>query len=201
MIIRRIPVSFYASNCYIIMDEESKEMAIIDPGGDAEILLQSIDDLKGDLKYIILTHAHMDHTNAVRKIKKVYDVPVCINEKDEKLAYKNSIMFGPLVPGKRAEILVKDKDVLKLGKHSIECIETPGHSPGGMCYLLGDKLFTGDTLFAGSIGRTDFYGGDAETLINSIKTKLMILDGDITVLPGHGPESTLDYERKYNPFL
>lgn len=201
MIIKKIPAGIYAANCYIVMDEISKETVVIDPGGDAEVLIKAIDNLKCTLKYIILTHGHSDHTGAVSAIKKVYDVPICINERDEKLIYNNTFMYGPLVQGSRAEILVKDGDTLNLGNKSIKCIETPGHTPGGMCYLLEDNLFTGDTLFLSSIGRTDFIGGDFETLINSIKTKLMILKGKIVVLPGHGPESKLEYERINNPFL
>ncbi|MHC1720721.1 MAG: MBL fold metallo-hydrolase [Clostridiaceae bacterium] len=198
MKIKTIPAGIYAANCYILMDEESKETAIIDPGGDAEDLKEAVEKLQGKVKFILLTHGHADHVGAVSELAKLYDAAIGINEKDEKISQKDYIA-GSFY--KKAEISLHDGQILKLGDKEIKCIETPGHTSGGMTFYINGMLFTGDTLFSGSIGRTDLGGGDFDTIISSIKTKLMILPDETIVLPGHGPQSTIKKERIGNPFL
>lgn len=201
MIIKRIPAGIYAANCYVIMDDESRETAVIDPGGDSDDIIKCIKDLNCDIKYILLTHAHADHTGGIDDMRKVFDVPVCVNAKDKEMIANKAFMFGSYKENKEKDIDLKDGDILKIGKIEIKCLETPGHTPGGMCFLLGDIVLTGDTLFAGSVGRTDFAGGDYDAIIKSVKEKLMVLDDNIKVLPGHGMESTIGKERIENPFL
>lgn len=196
---KRIPAGIYAANCYLGIDEETKETAVIDPGGDADDIEKAIENLGCKVKYILLTHGHMDHVGGVLELSKTYNVPFALSEKDEKMAMVDEMLFGPF--HKKADIYLTDGMVLNLGNSEIKCIETPGHTPGGVCFLTDNMVFTGDTLFAGSIGRTDLSGGDMDTLISSIRVKLMGLLDDIIVFPGHGPESTIKREKLHNPFL
>jgi hydroxyacylglutathione hydrolase len=203
MIIKKIPAGVYAANCYIVMDEETRETAVIDPGGDSDELFSVINELNSKVKYILLTHGHADHTGAVKDFINKYKVPLCVNKRDWDLMASGEFMFGEVdFLGKGFEYIeIEDGKSFNLGKESIECIETPGHTPGGMSFLIQKHLFTGDTLFFGSIGRTDLAGGDFDTLITSIKTKLLHLEPDTMVYPGHGPSSTVDREKNNNPFL
>jgi hydroxyacylglutathione hydrolase len=203
MIIKKVPAGVYAANCYIIMDEETKETAVIDPGGDSDELFSAINELEGKVKYILLTHGHADHTGAVKDFINKYNVPLCVNKRDWDLMVSGEFMFGEVdFSGKGLEYIeVEDGKSFNLGKNIIECIETPGHTPGGMSFFTEKHLFTGDTLFFGSIGRTDLAGGDFNTLLTSIRTKLFNLNSDTIVYPGHGPCSTIDREKKHNPFL
>jgi len=198
MKVKRIPAGIYAANCYILMDEESKETAIIDPGGDAEDLKDTVEELQGKVRFILLTHGHADHAGAVSELAKFYDAAIGINEQDEKTSPKD-YLTGNFY--KKAELSLNDGLKLKLGDKEIKCIETPGHTAGGMSFYVNGMVFTGDTLFSGSIGRTDLGGGDLDTIISSIKSKLMVLPDDTVVLPGHGPQSTIKRERISNPFL
>ncbi|KGM97034.1 beta-lactamase [Clostridium novyi A str. 4552] len=199
MKIKRIPAGMYGANCYILID--GNEGCIIDPGGDADMLIRNIDALNIDVKFILLTHGHMDHTGGVQELKDRYNVPVYINENDLELMRKHSQVFGPAWNETEEDKTIKDGDVLKLGNLEIKCLETPGHTPGGMSFVVKDVVFTGDTLFRGSVGRTDFPGGDHSALIRSIKEKLIVLDDDTVVLPGHEGESNIKFEKQYNPFL
>ncbi|MCY6483627.1 MBL fold metallo-hydrolase [Clostridium aestuarii] len=201
MNIKRIPVGMYAANCYILIDDERKEACIIDPGGDAELLIKEINNSGIEVKFILLTHGHMDHTAAVEEIKQKYDLPVYISNKDRELMGKEPGLFGQMWKITKDDKTINDGEILKVGNLEIRCIETGGHTPGGMCFLVNDVMFTGDTLFQASIGRTDFPGGDFDQLINNIKTKLMILPDNIVILPGHGSESNIKFERENNPFL
>jgi len=203
MLIKRIPAGVYAANCYIVIDEKTRETAVIDPGGDYDELLNAINELDGKLKYILLTHGHADHTGAVIDFIHNYNVPLCVNKKDWDLMVSGEFMFGEVDFSRESliHIEIEDGKSFNLGNNIINCIETPGHTPGGMSFLLQKYLFTGDTLFSGSIGRTDLPGGDFNTLITSIRTKLFNLDLDTFVYPGHGPSSTIDREKKHNPFL
>ena len=199
MKLKRIPAGVYAANCYILMDEETRETVIIDPGGDAEDLKRAVEELKCIVKYILLTHGHADHTGAVSELSKYYSVPFGISEKDEKMALNNEFMYGGFY--KKADFNLSQGDIFKIGNKEIKCIATPGHTPGGMCFLIDNMLFTGDTLFSSSIGRTDLAGGDFEALMENIKTKLMALPEETIVLPGHGAESTIKREKMHNPYL
>lgn len=194
-------LGLYEANCYILIDEASRETAVIDPGESSDELFKYLTDMKVVLKYILLTHGHIDHTGAVSEVKESFGGDVCINRSDEEIMRKGDFIFGSLSENDNSIIHIEDNTVLKVGNSEIKCIETPGHSPGGMCFLTENKLYSGDTLFSGSIGRTDFTGGDFNVLINSINSKLMILDGNTEVYPGHGFETSIKTEKTSNPFL
>lgn len=201
MKITMIPVGAYAANCYILVDESTGSACVIDPGANGKLLINEINKLEVNIKYILLTHGHADHTGAIKELKEEYNVPVYVNLEDRKMMQDGESLFGTMWKQTPADREIKQGDVLTLGNLEIKCIETPGHTPGGMCFLVKNVVFTGDTLFQGSIGRTDFAGGSYEDLIDSIKEKLIILPEDVTVLPGHGPKSNIQYEKSHNPFL
>jgi hydroxyacylglutathione hydrolase len=198
MKLKVIPVGVYAANCYIVMDEITSEALVIDPGAEAEKLIAAIKKMNAKIKYIFLTHGHVDHTEACVQLKNEFNVPICINSKDEEYIKKGEYMFGSF--GK-ADILLKESDTFSIGSMNVKCIETPGHTLGGMSFLVDDILFSGDTLFDRSIGRTDFTGGNFDTIINSIKEKLLILPDDTIVYPGHGPSTSIIKEKMMNRFL
>ncbi|KEI96433.1 MBL fold metallo-hydrolase [Clostridium botulinum] len=199
MDIKTIPVGIYNANCYLLIDQD--KCAIIDPGGDPEDIIKIIEDNNLIPKFILLTHGHIDHVGGVEAIKDEYNIPFYINRKDEDLIKEAEYIFGNFGKYKNAdEYLVEGKE-FQLGNFKIKAIETPGHSPGGMSFLVNNVIFTGDTLFRESIGRSDFIGGSHNTLINSIQSKITVLDPDIYVLPGHGPQSTIGYEKDNNPFF
>lgn len=199
MKIKRIPAGVYAANCFILMDEDTKETAVIDPGGDSEDLIKAVNEMGAKVKYILLTHGHTDHTGAAVQLQEEYNVPIYINEKDYRMMENGEYIYGDVIG--KVDKFLNEGDTLKIGSIEIKCIHTPGHTPGGICFMVEDVVFTGDTLFAGSIGRTDLAGGDFDTIISNIKNKLMILPDNITVLPGHGPQSSIGRERVHNPFL
>ncbi|MBZ9687528.1 MBL fold metallo-hydrolase [Clostridium estertheticum] len=200
MEIRKLVTGIYGSNCYIVMDETTKEAIVVDPGGDVEDIAGAIDAMGAKVLYILLTHGHLDHTTGVAKLKAITKAIVCISKADDDLITKGEYLFGPLIEG-GADKLLKQWDVIKISNLEFTCLDTPGHTPGGMCFKVENAVFTGDTLFTGSIGRTDFTGGDFNTIIMSIKLKLLCLPGDTIVYPGHGPSSTINNEKLGNPFL
>jgi glyoxylase-like metal-dependent hydrolase (beta-lactamase superfamily II) len=199
MEVKIIPAGIYDANCYILFDEITKETAVIDPGGDAELILDEIELLGADVKMILLTHGHADHTGAVVELRDKFKCNVYINEKDSEMIKKNIPIYGNI--NEDGDKYISDGDTLKFAEITIKCLATPGHTPGGMCFLTDKAVFTGDTLFYRSIGRTDFDGGDYDTLINSINTKLMTLSDDIQVFTGHGPKTSIGFERNSNTFL
>lgn len=198
MIIKTVPSGVYDVNCYIVVDETTKEAVIMDPGGDADIIRHVINTLGAKPTMILLTHGHFDHVGGVVDLKNMYNIPSYMNENDKKMMEGKSQVFAVDIP---VDTFVKDGDIFNVGNIKIKCISTSGHTPGGMCYLIDNYLFTGDTLFNTSIGRTDFPGGSFNDLINNIKTKLIPLGDDIIVYPGHGPSSTIKNERLRNPYL
>ena len=198
MIIKTFPVGMLQENCYIIINEEINEAVTVDPGDEGERLIANIERLGCSLKAILLTHGHADHVGAVVDLKNKFNVPVYINEKEIICMQNDNTVFGKLP---ECYDFIKDGDELAIAGLKIKCIHTPGHTLGGMCFLIDNELFTGDTLFQGAVGRSDFYGGNHAELINSINEKLMILDKKINIYPGHGPSSTLMYEAMRNPFL
>ncbi|WP_026893957.1 MBL fold metallo-hydrolase [Clostridiisalibacter paucivorans] len=205
MIFKRIPVGLYAANCYIIGCENTKEGIIVDPGADAKTILAEINALGLDIKYIVLTHGHGDHIGALEDVHNELDVPILIHGEDEYMLKNSSENFTGVMNNKKVEMTphktLKDGDIIEFGNMKAEVIHTPGHTKGGICLSIEDILLTGDTLFAGSIGRTDFPGGSFEEIIKSIKTKLLKFDDNIRVYPGHGPHSTIGAERVSNPFI
>lgn len=198
MIIKTVPTGEIQANCYIVMEETTSEAVIIDPGDDEKILENLIENIGAKPKYILLTHGHFDHVGAVEYLADKFNVPFYINKKDEDYALKDNYVFRKL---RKADGYLKDGDIFKFGNKEIKVIETPGHSEGGVCFLIGEDLFTGDTLFMGSVGRTDFIGGNFNEIISSIKNKLLPLGDNIKVYPGHGPASTISYEKMRNPYV
>ena len=186
------------TNCYFLQDEESGLLAIIDPGDDWERILHQVKKAEGEVKYILLTHGHYDHTTAVPDlVKALPGVQVYIHQADANGA--GSQLF-PLAAQVKDLKNYDEGDTLTLGSLTIEVLHTPGHSKGSVTLKVGDVLFTGDTLFCGSCGRTDLRGGSYEEIMESLK-RLGELEGDFHVCPGHDRTSTLERERKYNPFL
>ena len=186
------------TNCYFLQDEESGLLAVIDPGDDWERILHQVKKAGGEVKYILLTHGHYDHTTAVPDlVKALPGVQVYIHQADANGA--GSQLF-PLAAQVKDLNNYDEGDTLTLGSLTIEVLHTPGHSKGSVTLKVGDVLFTGDTLFCGSCGRTDLRGGSYEEIMESLK-RLGELEGDFHVCPGHDRTSTLERERKYNPFL
>lgn len=205
MIVKRIPAGIYAANCYVLYSETENEGIVVDPGGDVDDIIKFIDENNIDIKYIVLTHGHGDHIGGVMDLKNKLNVDLLIHEADADMLKDANLNLSNIMAIGSIEItpdeFLNEEDVLEFGDVKLSVIHTPGHTLGGICLLSGDSLITGDTLFKGSIGRTDLEGGNYETIINSIREKLLVLPGYTTVYPGHGPETTIENERKNNPFL
>jgi len=205
MLLMRLVVGPLQVNCFILADEKTREAVVIDPGDDAQDILLIIKEKGLKVLYIVNTHGHFDHIGANKAIKEATGAEILIHEGDSAVlasAPSQSAMFGmKSVSSPSADRFVKHGDVIRAGEVSLRVLHTPGHSPGGICLLEEGIVFTGDALFAGSIGRTDFPGGDLATLLRSIKTNLLTLPDDTKVFSGHGPASTIGDERRENPFL
>ena len=199
MNIELIGVRYGTTNCYIVSDEKSGKCAIVDPGGDGEMLAGHIKEKGLTPAAILLTHAHYDHTGGVAALRDSFpSIDVYLNEKDIVFTEDRRISrLFPTVPDTRN---VTEGDTIAVGELNIHVIETPGHTEGGVCYICGDALFCGDTLFAHSMGRTDLFGGSPLDMEASLR-RLAALEGDYRVFPGHMGATTLDNERETNPYL
>lgn len=205
MEIIRLALGPLGTNCYILYDELSKEAMVFDPADNCEVILQNLSQNNLKLKYIVITHAHFDHICALDDLAQNTSAKVCIG-KDEYFSLNDSHlslsnMFGKSAPKTKAELLINEGDTLYLGKSEITFIYTPGHTKGGICALTDNILISGDTLFLESVGRSDFPGGSASVLANSIKTKLFTLPDNTVVYPGHGDSTTIGHEKTNNPFI
>ncbi len=207
MILKTLVVGPLAVNCYIIGSETTREAAAIDPGDDAKKITATLQENDLKLKYIILTHAHFDHAGAARELKDKTGAQVMVHENDA-LLLKNTAAQAALFGMQTArppkpDVFLKGGDRIKIGDVEMEVIETPGHTPGGISLYVNQAslVFTGDTLFWGSIGRTDLPGGDFNTIIHSLKDKLGRLPDDTKVYPGHGDDTTIGLEKRQNPYF
>lgn len=199
-------VGALAANCYLFSCPETKKAMVVDPGGDGKKIYRWILEQGLKVEYILLTHGHMDHIGAVDELKELLgDVLVGIHSADAGMltdGRKNlSSYFGQGLAFQKADLLLSDGQELMVGKERVKVIATPGHSPGSVCFLCSDGLISGDTLFAGSIGRTDFPGGSMNQLLDGVRKKLLILPDDTRVFPGHGEETSIREEKQFNPFL
>ncbi|GIW21968.1 MAG: MBL fold hydrolase [Candidatus Sericytochromatia bacterium] len=209
-LIETIVVGAFQCNCTIIADNDTKEAIIIDPGDEANKILEIVKYYNLNVKYLMHTHAHLDHIMATREIKEKTNAKIVLHKDDNEIY--NNLKFQAQMFGFNAEvplpvdIFVKENDEIKIGNKIIsKIIHTPGHSPGSICFYFDKEnnpvIFSGDTLFSRSIGRTDLWGGSYSTIINSIKNKIFNLREDTIVYPGHGPKTTIWSEKKYNPFF
>ena len=206
MKIKTAPLGKLGTNFYIVTDEASKKAFVVDPGADGEIAASLIKDTGCALQYIILTHAHADHIGALDFLKSEFpDAKIVIHALEADSLSDNQYnlcsYFYMQSPTSKADVLVNDNDILYLGENKLKILHTPGHTKGSISILTDEFLISGDTLFQSSIGRCNFPGGDYDTIINSIKTKLFVLDDCLTVYPGHGNPTTIKYEKQNNPFL
>lgn len=206
MRIHTFPLGPLQTNCYVVANELTNEAIIIDAGMQPRALLECAADYQ--VRAILLTHAHFDHMGGLDLIRKKTEAPVYIHSNEQEWLTNpdlNGSSRWPMIEGvmqtERAEHELADEQVLSLAGFQIRVLATPGHTPGGVSFLIGDHLFSGDTLFAHSIGRTDLPGGSYEQLITSIEEKLMPLAPETQVYPGHGPGTTIGFEKVHNPFI
>lgn len=205
MKIIQLEVGHLGTNCYVLYCQQTLKAAVIDPGGSPDAIMAEIH--KADLKveYIINTHGHTDHIAANDAVWQATGAKILIHHEDAVMLTSAQHNLSRFIGGdmvcRQADQLLSHNDTIMIGNITVKVLHTPGHTAGGVCLLADNVLIAGDTLFAESIGRTDFPGGSHGQLIKSIKEQLLVLEDDVEVLPGHGPATTIGWERKHNPFI
>jgi glyoxylase-like metal-dependent hydrolase (beta-lactamase superfamily II) len=194
------------TNCYIVVNETSKECFVIDPGDDEEVLIAAIEEEKAVPKAILLTHGHFDHIYAVEPLAKKYGIPVYASEKEAQLLAEPEMNCSALYGREVAvvpENYIEDGDIFEIAGIKIKGLHTPGHTKGSMCFYVGSEntLFSGDTLFKGGVGRTDLPTGNTHLLLESLRDKIIVLPPETIIYPGHGPQTELDYEKRNNSYM
>ena len=201
--IERLPLGFIGANCYFVT--VNGETSVIDPGLNSPKLLSMFEKYKGQVKYILLTHRHADHLMGLKMAKDITNAEVAIHSADKEGCHDSNFSLSkqifrceiePVYP----DIILNDGDKLALGTLEISVISTPGHTTGSVCFIIGDNIFSGDTVFYEQIGRCDFESGDYRQMLTSLK-KLDNLEGDYNIYPGHGERTTLQHEREHNPYF
>ena len=206
MIIKKLPLGPIEANTYIVFDEISKDAVLIETSGDAEVIKKELDALGANLKYVLLTHGHFDHVFGVNDLRKLYPhAKVFIHKEDEVLTQNIALQcahFGIAgIEKPKIDEYIDENTNLSLGDKKIQIIHTPGHSKGSLCYLIEKDLFSGDTVFYEEIGRCDLFGGSFSEIEKSIRNKIFTLDKDIVIHPGHGADTTVEHEVKYNAYF
>jgi len=205
LIIKELVVGPIASNCYILGCKKTKAAVVLDPGDEPDRILMELARAELTVTAIVNTHGHFDHVGGNARLKAVTGAQILIHKADAPmLAHLSDMarMWGMTAENSPPpDRLLSEGDEIVFGHHKLTVAETPGHSPGGIALLTPGAAFVGDTLFAGSVGRTDFPGGNHETLIRSVREKLFTLPDDTKVYPGHGPATTIGREKRYNPFF
>ena len=207
MILELLTVGPFQENCYVIGDEASGAGAIVDPGDEAARIALTVEQTNLEIAQILITHAHIDHVGAVAALVDEYSCPVLMHAETEPML--NQLPAQAMMMGLRfgkvptVDHYIGDGEVLEVGGLRLESLYTPGHAPGHLAFYVESEalVLSGDALFAGSVGRTDLYGGSMEVLMQSINERLLTLPDETRVYPGHGPQTTIGDERAYNPFL
>ncbi|MCR5265388.1 MAG: MBL fold metallo-hydrolase [Cyanobacteria bacterium RUI128] len=203
MILRKFVVGEMGNNNYLLVD--NGEAALVDCTGIIPELDSVLKELKAELKYVFLTHAHFDHIGGIVKLQEKHNCKVYLHEDDKNTLdttndFMQAVGMLPMdIP--EVDVWLKDGDKVKVGDEEIDVLHFPGHTPGGVGYKTGNMLFAGDTIFMSSVGRTDLPGGDADTLVDTIRNKIFTLDDNTIIYPGHGTDTSVGFEKKYNSFV
>ena len=209
MLIKQLKVGVMEVFCYILGCRETHKGLLIDPAGDEDLILETAQDLGLTIEAVVNTHGHPDHTCGNRRIKEATGAKIYMHASDDRIfnspeGEAMALQWG-FTPSPPADVLLQDGDTIPFGNHKLTVIHTPGHSPGGICLYGENNLFTGDTLFVGAVGRTDLPGGSLQTMLDSIKEKILALPDDTIVWPGHdyggSPTSTIAREKKQNIYI
>lgn len=205
MNIKKLVIGLVSTNTYLVWNNK-KEAIIIDPAANDKLIIKTIKEENLDLKAILLTHGHFDHIGAVEGVANEFNVKIYAHQQEKELLYKPELNHSTALASPisiEADILLKDKDIINIADFEIEVIHTPGHTAGSVCYLFTDekRMFSGDTLFFEEIGRWDLPTGNSADLLNSLNKKLMLLDDDIIVYPGHDRETSIGHERLNNQYI
>lgn len=205
MKVKKVVVGIFEANCYILWDEKDREAIIVDPGEEGERIIEIIGKYSLKIKSIVNTHTHIDHIGANDFLAEKTGAPLLVHSADVSLLQNAELNLSALTGKDRSFSLparvLEEGDEIRVGNFSLRVLHTPGHTPGSICLYGDNKLFSGDTLFAGGIGRTDLAGGNAKELQKSIKEKILTLPDEVVVYPGHGPSTVVDKERRCNFFI